>query len=98
MVRVVSFRKLREFYEAGHADAEAPLKDWFDLASDAEWKTFADVRKDYPGADLVGDRLVFNVGGNKYRLVVLVDFQRHGLLVRFIGAHAEYDKIDVRTI
>jgi mRNA interferase HigB len=50
------------------------------------------------GADLVGERIVFHVGGNKYRLVVLVDFRRHGLLVRFVGTHAEYDRIEVRTI
>lgn len=64
----------------------------------AAWASFADVRADFPSVDQAGDRLIFNIGGNKYRLVCLVDYERHGLLVRFIGTHAEYDRIDVRTV
>jgi mRNA interferase HigB len=89
---------LREFYESGHADAESPLKAWYDLARKGEWSSFGDVRRDIPNADQVGDRIVFNIGGNKYRLVTVVDYQKHGLLIRFVGTHAEYDRIDIRRV
>ena len=74
------------------------MKAWFSEASNAEWNNFAEVRQMYGSADRVGERIVFNIGGNKYRLVVLTDFRRHGLLIRFIGTHKDYDAIDVRTI
>ena len=96
-MRVISRRKLREFWER-YPDAEQPLKAWFSEASNAEWNNFAEVRQMYGSADRVGERIVFNIGGNKYRLVVLADFRRHGLLIRFVGTHKDYDAIDVRTI
>jgi len=95
---VVAFRMLREFYEAGHSNSEGALRDWYFVASRASWRSFADVRRDFANVDQVGDRLVFNIGGNKYRLVAVIDYANHGVLVRFIGTHAEYDRIDVRTI
>ena len=96
-MRVIAKRMLREFWEK-HPEAEQPLKAWFDEAAHAEWSNFAEVRAMYNSADIVGERVVFNIGGNKFRLVVLSDFQNHGFLIRFIGTHADYDKLDVRSI
>lgn len=96
-MRVVSKSRLRGFWER-HPAAEQPLRAWYREASVAHWRSIADVKARFPSADLVGERIVFNIGGNKYRLVTLVDFRRHGLLVRFVGTHAQYDRIDVRTV
>jgi mRNA interferase HigB len=86
-------RALREFWQAGHADAERPLRAWFSRTNAAEWSSFADLRQDFQSADQVGNHVVFNVGGNNYRLVANVNYQSHYVLVRWIGTHAEYDRI-----
>jgi mRNA interferase HigB len=98
-MRVISFAMLRDFAERGHADAAVPLREWFKTAEHAQWNTMADVRRDFPSADLVGgDRLVFNIGGNKYRLVSLVHFGRPTLFLLWVGTHAEYDRINVKEL
>ena len=74
------------------------MRDWYATAEAARWATFADVRRDFKSADQIGERIVFNLGGNKNRLVALLDFERHGVLIKFVGTHSEYDRIDVRTI
>ncbi len=95
-MRVISRRILREFW-ARHPDAEGPLRQWFAVASAAEWVSLADVRTTYRHADAVvtasGERLtVFNVGGNKYRLVVRIRYDYRLVNVRRILTHAEYDR------
>ena len=99
-MRIVSHRKLKEFYEQeGHSDAKAPLERWYDITESAEWKNLSDIRACFPGVDYVGNQhYVFNIGGNKYRLVVVVKFTIGYLYIRFVGTHAEYDKIDCSTI
>lgn len=97
-MRVIAYRVLREFAEAGHADAEEPLSVWYKMAAKAEWSNFAEVRRTFPSVDQVGNRLVFNIGGNKYRLIAVIDYISHGMLVRFVGTHAEYNRIDPKTI
>ena len=97
-MRVIAWRTLREFVDNGHADAGEPLREWYRVAELADWAKLSDVRKSYRTADLVGDRLIFNIKGNKYRLVCRVRFGHPILFVRWIGTHAEYDKIDVRNI
>jgi len=90
---------LRDFARSGHADAEVPLREWWKTAEKARWESMADVRRDFPSADLVGgEKLVFNIGGNKYRLVCLVHFGRPTLFVLWVGTHAEYDRINVRDL
>lgn len=84
--------------ESGHADAAESLREWYRTAELADWTKLADVRESYKSVDLVGDRLVFNIKGNKYRLVCRVRFGHPVVFVRWIGTHAEYDKIDVRNI
>jgi len=82
-----------------HADAEGPLKAWFAEAKHATWHTPDDIRKRYGHADfLTGNRVVFNIGGNKYRLVVKVAYTPGIAYIRFLGTHAEYDRIDAETI
>lgn len=97
-MRVISRRALRDFWEQ-HPDAEVSLRAWFREASDATWKSPAEIKRRYATASIVGeDRVVFNIKGNQYRLVVAVKY-RSGLgFVRFIGTHARYDRIDVLTV
>jgi mRNA interferase HigB len=97
-MHVISRRPLREF--AGkHPPAKTPLDAWFAEVSRAEWGSFADVKAVYRSADVVaGNRVIFNIGGNKYRLVVKVAYKCRKVFVRFVGTHAEYDRIDAKTI
>jgi mRNA interferase HigB len=90
-MHVITQRPLRESW-ARHPRAETPLKTWFRRAEKAGWESFADVRADYPSADRVGRFTVFDIGGNKYRLVVVVHFNRGKLFVRHVLTHAEYDE------
>ena len=99
-MRIVSHRKLREFYELkGHADLRIAIEWWYDIAEKAEWKNLSDIKVDFPATDYVGNQhYVFNIKGNKYRLVVVVKFTIGYIYIRFIGTHAEYDKINCSTI
>lgn len=97
-MRIIARRTLRTFWER-HADAEGPLRAWFAEARAASWQSPADVKARYAAASiLANDRVVFNIGGNKYRLVVAVRYDFGILYIRFIGTHAEYDRIDATTI
>src|ERR1043165_2698945 len=99
-MRVVSRKTLREFWEQpGHADAEQPLKAWFREALKADWANSAQVKADFRSASIVSaNRVVFNIAGNKYRLVVHVNYAYRFLYVRFIGTHREYDQVDVTKV
>jgi mRNA interferase HigB len=93
-MRVIARKTLREFW-ARHAEVEAPLLAWFREVEGADWQGPRDVKARYQSASfLVGNRVVFNIKGNRYRLVVRVDYAFHLVFIRFIGAHAEYDRID----
>ena len=100
IMRIVSHRRLVEFYnEEGHGDSKVALERWYDIAEQAEWKNLSDIKVDFPATDYVGDqRYVFNIKGNKYRLVVVVKFTISHVFIRFVGTHSEYEKIDVKTI
>jgi mRNA interferase HigB len=103
-VRVIARRTLREFVDsrAGHKDhaaLKAAVDAWFDEARRAEWKTTTDVKRRYATASIVSaDRIVFNLKGNDYRLVVSVDFEKSIVWIKWIGTHAAYDKIDVKVV
>ena len=89
---MISRKRLVEFWEK-HPDARAPLAAWFTEVKRARWKTTADIRAAYRSAGFLGnDRVAFNIGGNKYRLIVL--YRLPIVYIRFIGTHAEYDRID----
>lgn len=97
-LRIIARRTLREFWKK-HADAEQPLRAWYHDAWKADWSSPADVKRVYANASIVGgNRLVFNIGGNKYRLVVAVKYRYRLCYVRFVGEHKAYDRIDVTTV
>lgn len=97
-MRIIALRTLRDFWQS-HADAEIPLRSWYAAASRADWRSPADVKAAYRNASFVANtRIVFNVKGNAYRLVVAVHYNRGMMFVRFIGTHRDYDKIDAKRI
>jgi mRNA interferase HigB len=78
---------------------KATLDSWFQEVRKAQWKSSADVKASYAHASVVGaDRVVFNIKGNAYRLVVAVDYRRGIVFIKWLGTHAAYDKIDVKTV
>jgi mRNA interferase HigB len=103
-MRVIARRTLREFVEslAGKKDqpaVKAALDAWFDEVSKAAWRSTADVKRRYATASIVSaERLVFNIKGNDYRLVVAVDFEKAIVWIKWIGTHEAYDKIDVTEV
>ena len=98
MERIFAKSTLREFWEA-NPDAEQHLKTWHDTVMSSDWKTPNDVKKTYANASILkNSRLVFNIKGNAYRLVVKFNFEKQWAFIKFIGTHAEYDKIDVNEI
>ena len=94
-MRIISHRKLRDFYESkGREDSKIALERWYQIAEEAEWKNFSDIRVDFPNADYVGNQhYVFNIKGNNYRLIVVIKFTINRIFIRFVGTHKEYDKI-----
>ncbi|HNT54202.1 MAG TPA: type II toxin-antitoxin system HigB family toxin [Anaerolineaceae bacterium] len=97
-MRIISRRTLRTFWEK-HPDACLPLQTWFHDVQQASWGSPTDIKAVYQNASfLANNRVVFNIKGNHYRIVVVVVYQ-HGIVhIRFVGTHAEYDKIDADTI
>ena len=103
-MRVIARRTLTRFLgrlegSKDHRALKAALEAWFQEARQAEWKNSADVKASYAHASIVGaDRVVFNIKGNAYRLVVAVDYQRSTVFIKWLGSHKQYDAIDVRTV
>ena len=96
-MHVISRKTLREFWEA-HPDSEGPLKAWHAEAKAALWQTPAQIKARYRTASILrNSRVVFNIGGNKYRLIVRVNYKCGTVYVRFIGTHSDYDRIDAET-
>lgn len=97
-MRILTKRRLREFWER-NPQAEQPLKRWHDYVRKAQWSSPVDVKEDFRSADILSDnRVIFNIGGNNYRLVVKIEYRFQDVYVRFVGTHAEYDRIDATTI
>lgn len=99
-MRIIAFRTLREFYEKPeYADSEISLRAWYHDAKIAEWKSSNELKKQYKNASIIGEgRIVFNIKGNTYRLVVAIDYEFQVIFIRFIGTHRQYDKTDCKTI
>ena len=92
-------KELIDKFTDKHTDASSAFQRWIDIVEDAEWKSHAELKMSFPSADYVGNnRYVFNIRGNNYRMVVVVVFIAGMLKIRFIGTHAEYDKVDCKTI
>jgi mRNA interferase HigB len=98
MERIFAKSTLREYWET-RPDSEQYLKTWYDTAMNMDWKTPNDVKLTYSNANILRyGRIVFNIKGNNYRLVAKFNFEKQWIFIRFIGTHAEYDKIDSNTI
>lgn len=100
-MRVIALRTLRQFWETHPQgrEAEAPLLAWHTEAARADWATPAEVKAQYRNASLLkNSRVVFNVAGNRFRLVVRINYPYRVVYIRFVGTHSEYDAIDVATI
>lgn len=82
----------------GRGDSEGPLTDWFTIVRAADWPDPAAVKAQFRSVSFVGDRLVFNIAGNKYRLVAGIDYRYRVVYVKWVGTHREYDAIDVREV
>lgn len=97
-MRIVAKRALRVYWER-EPRAEQPLKAWYAVAAKADWTSPADVKEVYGNASIVGgNRVVFNIAGNRYRLIVRFDYARRVGFVRFVGTHAEYEAVDASTV
>ena len=98
-MQIIARRTLKLFW-LKHPRAEVPLRGWYSIVAAADWSRPADVKKVFGSSvDFVGDnRIVFDIGGNNYRLIVHVAYGYRRVLVKFVGTHAEYDKIDPGTI
>jgi mRNA interferase HigB len=90
-MHIISKKKLREFWDQ-HPRAKSPLECWFRVAKQANWGSFADVRNTFNTADRVGRFVVFDIAGNKYRLIAAIHFDRGKLFVRHVLTHSEYDE------
>jgi mRNA interferase HigB len=97
-MRVISRKTLRDFWER-HSDAGQPLRAWFAETTSLIWRHPADIKRRYPTASFLNEnRIVFNIKGNRYRLVVHVRYDLGRVYIRFIGTHAEYDRINAETV
>lgn len=97
-MRIIAIGTLKSFWTK-HPQAETPLRAWYAEASRANWSTPAQIKAAYRDASFIGNkRVIFNIKGNDYRLVVAVHYDRYRLFIRFVGTHGEYDKIDAGTI
>ncbi len=97
-MNVIKRKTLQDFWTR-HADARGDLAAWFNETRHASWRNFADVKARFRSADVLpGNRIVFNIHGNTYRLVVRFDFRCKLAFIRFVGTHAEYDRIDAETV
>lgn len=98
-MQIIALRTLKQFWER-HPAAELPLRTWYTIARRTRWEGPADVRRQFGGAvDFVGDnRLIFDIGGNKYRLIVHAAYRYQRVLIKFIGTHKDYDRIDPETV
>ncbi len=98
-MRIIKRRVLQEFGE-DHAQARVPLENWYQLVKNGEWENTAHVKRVFGTAvDFVANnRAVFDIKGNDYRLIAEINYQRQVVFIRFLGTHAEYDKVDADTI
>jgi mRNA interferase HigB len=90
-VWVISKARLRDFWEK-HPESQTPLTAWYQVARRADWQHMMDLRWDFPSADAAGPWTIFNIGGNKFRLVTEIVYRTHKVYIKAVNTHAEYDK------
>ena len=97
-MRVISKKTLITFWEK-HSDSDQVLRAWYDEAVGAHWQTPNEIKDQYKSASVVGEnRVVFNIAGNKYRLIVAIAYQFGAIYIKFVGTHQEYDKVNALTV
>ena len=97
-MRVIAKKTIKNFW-INYSDCEQQLKTWYQEATDSNWKSPAEIKRLYPSASILADnRVVFNIKGNTYRIVVRINYDYSIIWIRFIGTHAQYDKIDATKI
>lgn len=97
-MKIIDAEKLEKFVKK-HADAENAIERWIEIIQSAEWKNHNELKSNFLSVDYVGnDRYVFNIKGNKYRIIAVVVFFAGRLYIRFVGTHADYDRIDAKII
>jgi mRNA interferase HigB len=97
-LRVIAKKTLRGFWDL-YSDCEQALKSWYKEAENADWQNLNELKSAYPSASILDDnRVCFNIKGNKYRLIVKINFNYQMIWIRFIGTHPEYDKINANKI
>lgn len=98
-MRIVTFKRIQEFSEK-HSDAQSALNIWYHTTVSKTWKNLAEIKLTFNSVDYVGNnRYVFNIKGNNYRLIAIISFNAQKVYIRFIGTHADYDKIvDIKNI
>lgn len=99
-MRVIAVKTLRDFWsQPKYRDAEQPLRAWFHHAAQVQWESPADLKQDLPAVSVLKDgRAVFNIHGNKYRLIVHIHYSTRIVFIRFVGTHAQYDDVDADSI
>ena len=96
---IIANKELLDDFVQSHANAAKPLNNWVEIVKAVRWTSHVDLKKTFPSADYVKNgRYVFNIGGNNFRIVAVVIFIGEVINIRFVGTHAEYDKIDCTTI
>ncbi|HMT77408.1 MAG: type II toxin-antitoxin system HigB family toxin [Saprospiraceae bacterium] len=97
-MRVIAKKILRDFWEK-HSDCEQQLKSWYQEADIGTWKNLNELKNEYPSSSILeNNRVCFNIKGNNYRLIVMINFNYQLMWIRFIGTHTEYDKINANKI
>ncbi|MCX6250491.1 MAG: type II toxin-antitoxin system HigB family toxin [Bacteroidetes bacterium] len=99
-MRIIAFRTLRKFWERPeYSDSEVSLRAWYHDVKGSNWENSNELKLQYTNASIIGEgRIVFNIKGNSYRLVILIDYEFQIIFIRFIGTHKQYDNIDAKTI
>ena len=98
-MRVIALKRLKDHWQLpNRRDSEDPLKSWYAVTKESSWDHFAQVKDQFRSASAVGERVVFNIAGNKYRLVAYINYGLHVVYVRFVGTHKEYDELDVKNV
>ncbi len=97
-MRVIAKKTLRDYWKL-HNDCKGHLTSWYDDAVHADWKSPVYIKRDYPSASIISNnRIVFNIKGNSYRLIVKINYGYGIVWIRFIGTHADYDKVNAENI
>lgn len=97
-MRIIARKTLKDFWE-DHPDSEQPLKSWFKVSKAADWKNPTEVKACYKSASVLKEgRVVFNIAGNKYRIITKINYPYRVVYIRFVGTHKQYDDVDAQTV